>query len=92
MVLENGDFSNFISNITDVVCNIFLDSLNAKLGEQQGMTKSFENVSICTFQNNSIFDDTLPNIVHFLIPEMSHLGDQQNMLTFYLYVSIQFYF
>ena len=32
------------------------------LGDQQNMTASFENVSICTFQNNSIFDYPLPNM------------------------------
>ena len=66
---------------------MFLDSLNAKLGEQQSMTKSFENVSICTFQSNSIFIYPLPNILHFLILEMSHLGDELSMTTFYLYFS-----
>ena len=65
-------------NIRDDINNLF---------KKPSMTTTFENVSICTFQNNSIFDYPLPNILHFLILEMPHLGDQQNMTTFYLYFS-----
>ena len=32
------------------------------LGDQQNMTTSVEKVSICIFQNNSIFDYPLPNM------------------------------
>ena len=45
------------------------------LGYQQSTTTSFENVSICTFLNNSIFDYPLPNILLSLNLEMPHSGD-----------------